>query len=231
MQELYLPSLFDYGFVVPVEAEAASMLKKMEDKKEIKYGLRKIILGTLKNKKVCFIVSGCGKIKSASATQLLIDKYPAKLYIHYGTAGALSPKLKIGDIIVAREVVEHDVNELFPKPSSPPIHVIDKDLIKFFSLTKSSSIVFGRILSGDEDIIDINRKTELATKYRGLSVDWESAGFALTCRINQVRHLIFRAISDYAHEQTKYEYQENQKLAVGNVVNFILNNILTNGLF
>src|SRR3989344_5297918 len=116
--------LFDFGFIIPLQAEAQPLIQKLTNKAIKKNASRIVYAGTVQNKKVSLIVSGCGKIKSASATQYLIDKYPAKAYIHYGTAGALSDKLHIGDIVIAKQIVEHDVVELFPKRIPPPIHKI-----------------------------------------------------------------------------------------------------------
>src|SRR5438045_7588148 len=95
MYKLQLASFLDCGFVIPLEAEAAPLIKKLEEKRDFQYGSRKIILGKLINKNICLIISGCGKIKASSATQLLIDKYPAKIYINYGTACSFTSKLKI----------------------------------------------------------------------------------------------------------------------------------------
>ncbi|MFH1013913.1 MAG: hypothetical protein V1769_05350, partial [Thermoplasmatota archaeon] len=77
------------------------------------------------------------------------------------------------------------------------------------------------ITSGDEDIVTIRRKIELFKKYKCLTVDWESAGFALTCKLNNVPFLIFRTVSDLAYEYTTLEYEKNQKMVVENMVETI----------
>lgn len=210
----------DIGFVVPLENEAKILIEDLTDKKRIICGQRKIIIGKLLNKKVSLIISGCGKIKSASATQLLIDRSPAKLYIHFGTSGALSPILKIGDVVAASEVVEHDVEELFPQEVPPPVHKL------FFSssmtrLLKKESIIMGRIISGDKDIVRAIDRDKIYKQYKGLTVDWESAGFALTCQLNKVQGIIFRGVSDYAHEKSKREYEINQQFAIKNIYDLI----------
>ncbi len=214
---------FDFGFVVPLKSEAQPLLNKLQNKKYTKDWSRIVYTGIFHNKKVSLIISGCGKIKSASASQYLIDQYTAKTYIHYGTAGAISDKLHIGDIVIAEQVVEPDVIELFPKKVPPPIHKISvgrlKKQLKNFH---DSSLVWGSILSGDEDVISTKRKKDLYRYHNGLSVDWESAGFALTCQLNQVQGYVFRGISDYAYEHTSSEYEKNQKLAVNNIVSLIM---------
>lgn len=214
---------FDYGFVVPLKAEMLPLLQNLTFRKTHKIASRKIYTGVLFNKRVSVVISGCGKIKSASTTQFLIDTFPAKTYIHYGTAGALSDNLRIGDIIIATHVVEHDVVELFPKRIPPPIHRLSNYLNAKKIRCTNFSLVPGTIVSGDEDVISSKRKQELHQLHHGLSVDWESAGFALTCKINAVKGYIFRGISDYAYEHTTTEYKKNQKLVIVNILHLLKN--------
>ena len=212
----------DVGFVIPLPVEAKPLLQQLTSGKTYKKASREIYTGILFGKKVSIIISGCGKIKAAAATQLLIDTFPAKAYIHYGTAGALSGQLKIGDIVVATEVIEYDVIELFPQKMPPPRHKITP-LINKSEITNDSifSLVWGTIASGDEDIISTKRKRQLNRLYKGLSVDWESAGFALTCELNKVPGYIFRGVSDHAYEHTAMEYQKNQRMAIQNIINLL----------
>ncbi len=222
--------LFDFGFVIPLQAEAQPLLQKFTNKEIKKNASYVAYTGLFQNKKISLIISGCGKIKSASATQYLIDTYPAKTYIHYGTAGAISDKPKIGDIVIVTQVIEHDVVELFPKKVLPPVHTISTERLKRqLKNFHNSSLIWGSILSGDEDVITTKRKKELYKQYKGLSVDWESAGFVLTCQLNQVQGYVFRGISDYAYEHTVLEYEMNQKIAINNIISLI-NHLLDNGL-
>lgn len=213
--------IFDFGFVIPLFAEAKPLLKEIKYCKTKKVASHEAYTGILFNKRVSLIISGCGKIKSAAATQFLIDTHPAKKYIHYGTAGAISNKLKIGDIIVATEVIEHDVIELFPQKTPPPRYKITPLLLKNGLRENDFSLVWGKIVSGDEDVITTKRKLQLRKLYNGLSVDWESAGFALTCQLNNVPKYIIRGISDYAHGHTSSEYNKNQQTVIKSIVRLL----------
>lgn len=217
-------NLKSFGFVIPLKEEADPLLHKLKISAKKKVGHRTILLGSFKNHKVSLIISGCGKIKTASATQFLIDKYPSDFYINFGTAGAISAALKIGEIIVATKIIEHDVKEKFPTIVPPPTYIVNEESIKKFKALKLN-LKFGPILSGDEDIVTIQRKKVLFKKYHGLSADWESAGFALTCKINNAPFLIFRTISDLAYEQTTQEYKKNQKIVIASLVEVITKNL------
>jgi|GEM_PF-3716025 len=202
---------FDFGFIIPLETEVKFLLKKIKIEKQSKVGRRQILVGSLNKFNLVLIISGWGKIKTSSATQLLIDGFNPKILIHFGTAGAIAPYLKIGDIVCPTSVIEHDVKFLFPKPLPPPIHLIQKKLI---NQLKTTGFLFGPIVSGDCDVIDSNIKNEIFKKYQALSVDWESAAFLLTCNLNNKKAIIFRAISDLAHEKTSLEYEINEEKVV-----------------
>ena len=214
-------NIFDFGFVIPLPAEAKPLLQKLKNRKSYKNALREVYTGTFIGKKISIIISGCGKIKSAAATQFLIDTFPAKKYIHFGTAGAISGKLNIGDIVIATEVIEHDVVELFPQKVPPPRYKMTPLIQENQKPNGNFSLVWGKIVSGDEDVISTKRKLWLSRLYKGLSVDWESAGFALTCQLNNAPKYILRGISDYAYEHTTSEYEKNRQAVTENIVRLL----------
>src|SRR5580698_7101271 len=92
------------GFVVPMAKEAANLVSRFSNRKIETISGRKIISGRL-GKHYCVIcLSGTGKIRSAAGTQLLLDHFRCRIVLHLGSAGALSPKLKIGDFVLAKDV-------------------------------------------------------------------------------------------------------------------------------
>lgn len=198
-----------YGFVIPLNSEAKFLFKKIKIIKKINLLQRRIILGNFNNDDVVIIISGCGKIKTACATQLLIYKFKPNFLIHYGSAGGISPRIKIGDIICATEVVEHDVEVLFPKKIFPPVYKIKESIINKIKKIKNLNLVFGKIISGDKDVVTTKEKQKLFKKYKALSVDWESASFLLTCQINKGKGFVLRGVTDLAYERTPQEYKQN----------------------
>jgi len=55
-------------------------------------------------------LSGIGKVNSAIMTQKIIDTYQINYVLNIGVAGALSDELTFGDIVIANDLVEHDVD-------------------------------------------------------------------------------------------------------------------------
>lgn len=64
--------------------------------------------GTLDGVPVLVAGAGIGKVNTALATTLLIDRLGASALIFSGVAGGLDPELSIGDVVIADHLVQHD---------------------------------------------------------------------------------------------------------------------------
>ena len=57
-----------------------------------------------------------GKVAAATTTTLLIQHFKASQIVFTGVAGGIGAKVKVGDLIIATELLQHDMNAspLFP---------------------------------------------------------------------------------------------------------------------
>lgn len=170
---------------------------------------------------VVSVISGVGKVKCSSCTQLVITQFqPEELYMT-GVCGGLSEEVHGGDIIVATNSLQHDVtdagssvNAMDPYlgrssviPSNP--HVLND--FKDFATSKSMAIHYGTIVSGDRRIRSTEASNNLRTKFNAIAVDQEIAAFFHVCLLNQKPCFALKAISDKANERTE-EDQARYKL-------------------
>ena len=88
------------GIIVAMEEELESILDIMDniEEKEI-YGLT-FKTGQIEKNKIIVVKCGVGKVNAARVTQILIDTFNVKCVINVGAAGALSPLLNLGDIVI-----------------------------------------------------------------------------------------------------------------------------------
>ena len=49
---------------------------------------------------VLALCTGIGKAAAAAGTRFIMDHYPLEALVVWGTAGALSPRLKLGDLVI-----------------------------------------------------------------------------------------------------------------------------------
>ena len=96
------------GIIVAMDEEREEIQNFLEEI-EIKqiYNLR-FLMGTIGKRKCVVIKSGVGKVNAARATQILIDNFELDCIINVGVAGAVNYLLNIGDVVIAKHVVQHD---------------------------------------------------------------------------------------------------------------------------
>ena len=138
--------------------------------------------------------------------------------------------MKAADLIFATSIVEHDFHQAFsPNLSLPdfPVRSPYEQKIQTFA-TNDFQIHFGKLASGDEDIVDTQRSLDLANKTHALGVTWESAGGIRVARFNKIPYTEIRAITDHADEEVKASFFQNLQKSMKNLalaLDFILNSI------
>jgi adenosylhomocysteine nucleosidase len=147
-------------------------------------------------------VGGLGKAQFAVQTQYLIDAASWDLVICAGAAGALAEDLRVGEVVIATETVEHDIRNLFGLPHLPRFSS-SKEILErcrqVFRAMPDGGVHFGPIASGDEDVADSKRRKAVRAKTGALAVAWEGAGGARACQFSGVPFIEIRGVSDSAN--------------------------------
>ncbi|MGE5654449.1 MAG: GNAT family N-acetyltransferase, partial [Bacillota bacterium] len=142
------------------------------------------------------MVCGVGKVRAASATQALIDRYQPDLVINVGTAGALRPDVAIGDIVVTLTQHQHD-SQLWERFVAHPHEEISQFIYNELKQHEGAYRVHsGNGCAGDVFQEDLGAKQHLAERFDACCVDMESAAIADVCAVNQVHFCVIRTISD-----------------------------------
>ena len=166
-------------------------------------------------------VGGVGKAQFGVQTQYLLDSGPAyDLVVCAGAAGALSDEVSVGDVVVATRTVEHDYTGRFegcPLPSFDGDSGVIEGLRRVPVSPDEYGVFLGPIGSGDEDIVDLERRKVLRGMTGALAVAWEGAGGARACRFSEVPYVEVRGITDGADEGAPEDFQTNLRLAMRNV--------------
>jgi adenosylhomocysteine nucleosidase len=162
---------------------------------------------------VTLACGGLGKVQFAVQTQHLLDVGPAwDLVICAGAAGALVDRLSVGDVVVATETVEHDIHNKFGKPLLPRFggaEVAVSGLRSMASHAETFQVHFGPIASGDEDVVDTDRRRMLHQRTRALAVAWEGAGGARACHFSGIPFVEVRGIADEADSDAASDFEKN----------------------
>jgi adenosylhomocysteine nucleosidase len=201
------------GVVCGLEIEANSLRMNLTDLESTTRKGRQFFTGDFSFERVAIVLTGPGKTLVASGTQLLIDLYQPRLIVGYGCAGAIHPERSIGDVVLATEAIEHDVDSLDPGDVFRCHAEADRVANLLGALRDnakvSSDLTPGTVVSGDWYIRTREHKQRLWERFEAQSVDWESASLARVAELNAVPWLSIRVVSDLAEEDMAREYSAN----------------------
>jgi adenosylhomocysteine nucleosidase len=98
------------GIMSAMLEEITLLSSKITDKKITTIGSRDYISGMLEGQNVVAAFSRWGKVAAAQTTTTIITKFGAEKIIFTGVAGAAAPGLEIGDVVISRDLVQHDMD-------------------------------------------------------------------------------------------------------------------------
>lgn len=159
--------------------------------------------GIIGGNEVVALFGFIGKVESAMMAQLLIDRFRPTHFIHCGSAGAISPELRIGEVVCGNEYFEHD----FQRGSALRLPASVKIIEKLTDVYPNLRI--GPIVSGDVLVSERVLKERLHQSFGAFAVDMDSAALAKVCYENGVEFCAVKVIVDTSEEQALMEYEQN----------------------
>lgn len=214
------------GIIGAMTVEIDKIAEEISNKNIITISGVKFISGIIGKVDVVVAVCGVGKVYAAVCAQTMIIEYNPEVIINIGVAGGIAESLKIGNIAIASNVVQHDMDT---SPLGDPVGMIsgidkiyipcDKKLCeKVLETVKKVGIkaVIGTIASGDQFISDKLKKKYLQKTFSAIACEMEGAAIGHVCYINDVPFVVIRAISDIADESSKTDFMEFVNIAAEN---------------
>lgn len=191
------------------------------------------IEGTLRGRAVVLCKCGIGKVNAAVCAQTMILTWPVRLVINSGVAGSLQPPFEIGDICVATDLVQHDVDTT---ALGDPIGFVSTVNMREFPCAKwavegllaAAGKLDGiraypaRVASGDQFVTDGAVKARIVENFGASACEMEGGAIAQVCAINGVDCAVIRAISDSSSGKHEMEYQEFMPMAARNSARVVL---------
>lgn len=197
--------------------EIEPLLPKVENLKKEEYANNIFYTGTLSGKEIALAYSKIGKVNAALTATLLIEKYGCKKLLFSGVAGGINESLKIGDLIVADKLVQHDVDiTVFGHawgfiPESGDFVESDKSLNEIASKVADKlgiKLIRGTIATGDQFIASEEKKEWIKNTYKADALEMEGASVGYVCKCLGVPFFVLRAISDTADMDAGFSFEE-----------------------
>ncbi len=222
------------GIIGAMEIEVSKLKEAMELRTTEECAGMRFYCGTLCGKDVVIVRSGIGKVNAALCVQILCDRFGVDMVWNTGIAGSLDAKIDIGDIVISKDALQHDVDAVafgYPKGVIPQMDVSTfvadaklAELAKTVCEEELSELTahVGRVVSGDQFVADKARKEQIVSDFGGLCTEMEGAAVAQAAHLNGIPFLILRAISDKADDSASMDYPEFERLAVEHMVHLTM---------
>jgi adenosylhomocysteine nucleosidase len=182
---------------------------------------RQILIGYRRGEKIIFAQSGSGQIPATIATQAVIQRFKPDRLISIGPAGNLRDDWKVGDVLIASEVIHYEAGSekasgfILKEPGKlkpefarrcEELAEAAKTEILRFAQNDKDKVRLGRIASGDKFIATSSKRAWLRETFQADAVDMMSAAIAKTCEANDVPFVLIRVLSDDADENASADF-------------------------
>lgn len=218
------------GIIGAMDEEVAKLKEMIENLQIVYKSGMDFFSGNIEGTDVVVVKCGVGKVNAAMCTQTMIDVFDVTGIINTGIAGSLDADINIGDIVLASDTLEHDMDVaalgyepgIIPDTSVSVFKTDDYLMDIAMQAVKASAIdvtVFtGRVVSGDQFISSKEKKEWLVSTFGGRCAEMEGAAIGHVAVLNSVPYLVVRAISDKADDSAQMDYPAFAARAIDNSV-------------
>ena len=206
------------GIIGAMELEVEQLKEKMTIDRIIKKASMEFYTGILNGTDVVIVRSGIGKVNAALCVQILADVFHVTHVINTGVAGSLNADLDIGDILISKDAIHHDMDvtifgyQLGEVPQmgfrefTANADMVEKAVASCKEVNPDINVRTGRVVSGDQFISSKEVKQKLIDTFSGDCAEMEGASIAHGAFLNEIPFVIIRAISDKADDSAEMDY-------------------------
>jgi len=221
------------GIIGAMELEVSSLKGQLSGCRISKKAGMEFCEGKIGGVDVVVVRCGIGKVNAALCVQILCDDHHVTHVINTGVAGSLNNDLNIGDILISKDAVHHDVDVTvfsYRKGEVPQLGVrefpADPHLIEAAEKAISDNqpelnYRVGRVASGDQFISSSEVKERIISEFEADCAEMEGASIAHGAYLNGIPFVIIRAISDKAAGSAEEDYPTFEKAAAAHCAKLV----------
>ena len=182
--------------------------------------------GELHGQPVVLALSRIGKVAAATTATTLIEAFGTQRLVFTGVAGGVAPGVQVGDVVIANEFVQHDMDAspLFPRYEIPLYGrerfacdaalaqaLLAATRVALQQLGLPATVHQGLIASGDRFVSAAEEARALHTAlsaagHAPLAVEMEGAAVAQVCHDYGIPFAAMRTISDRADDTAHVDF-------------------------
>jgi adenosylhomocysteine/aminodeoxyfutalosine nucleosidase len=211
--------------------EIEPILEKVGEYKVVTYAKNKYYEATYKGVELVIAYSKIGKVFSTLTATSLIEHFGCDRLLFSGVAGAISSELKVGDLVIATKLAQHDLDiTAFGHPYGYVAEgsvFVDADaqmldMAKEVADEMCRDVRKGIIATGCQFVADEDRKNWIGKEFGSYALEMEGASVAVVCDALDVRFFILRAISDAADMDASFSFDEFLQSSAFESANFFM---------
>jgi len=197
--------------------EIAPILKIVGEYTRTEYAGNSYYEANYKGSALVIAYSKIGKVFSTLTAATMIEHFGCQKLLFSGVAGGINPSLKIGDLIVATQLSQHDLDitafghPMGFVPGGSVFVEADRELIalsKEVACELGKTVQEGTIATGDQFVHDAKIKENIVKHFNADALEMEGGSVAVVCNALNVPFFILRAISDTADTDASFSFDE-----------------------
>ena len=225
-----------------MDCEIDNFKNMIENLEEIEIANITYYKGKLCGKDIVLLKSGIGKVNAAIATTIAIEKFNVEKIIFTGVAGSGNPDYDISDIVISKNLIEHDFDTsaldgdeltVLVKGYNDNYYPADNSLIEIAKTAAQKVITDNKvyvdtIATGDQFVGDNNKVKQIHNKFKAGAIEMEGASVAHAALMFKVPFVVIRSLSDKADSDAVVDFPKFVAKAAENskkIVIEMLNNI------
>jgi len=223
------------ALVSAMHEELAAVLARMPDEQKVEVAGREFWVGHWHGHEVVAVLSRIGKVAAATTATVLIERFGVNRIVFTGVAGGLASQSHVGDVVLATELLQHDMDAspLFPRHEVPLTGVTryPTDAVLTAALRRALPLALqdvmlhlprsewlglnldrarvheGLVVSGDRFVATTAESSALQRELPdALAVEMECAAMAQVCHDYGVPLAVVRTISDRADDAAHVDF-------------------------
>ena len=203
------------GIIGAMREEIVPLLALYREYESIDIGGNTYYKIAYKQNSIIIAYSKIGKVHAALSATTMVLRFGCEKIIFSGVAGGLAKGLKVGDLVLATSLCQHDVDiTAFGHakgfiPEGKLFYESDKklcDMAKEVAASMNLAIKEGVVASGDQFIANQQIKDSIVKEYGAIAVEMEGASVACVCDNFKIPCCIFRSISDSADGEASVSF-------------------------
>ncbi|HET7792422.1 MAG TPA: 5'-methylthioadenosine/adenosylhomocysteine nucleosidase [Rhizobacter sp.] len=208
------------AIVSAMHQELQALLQHMPDEAPVRRAGREFWVGHLEGREVVTVFSRIGKVAAATTATVLLTQFDVDRIVFTGTAGGLGDGVRVGDVVVGDELLQHDMDAspLFPRHEVPLYgrSRFAADAVMSDALARAAAEALaaegarvhrGLLVSGDRFLSDRAENDALRARLPdALAVEMEGAALAQVCHDFGAPFAVVRTVSDRADDDAHVDF-------------------------